>query len=102
MRKNKKCEKVQKWETTADPPREDEGVSSKEPTRDIFYYSVTMLRRNVLCSFLYGIQRLTTKRKKEAQLWGELLGSFGCPKIVFLGRVSFCFLMDLLKTSKQY
>ena len=46
-----------------------------------------------------GSKGLQNKRK-EARLRGELPGSFGCKKNVFSGRVSFSFLMDLLKTIK--
>ena len=60
MRKNKKCEKVQKWETTVDPPRGDEGVGSKEPTLKPFLLTwLQCFRGKVLWSLLSRIQRFT-------------------------------------------
>ena len=47
-----------------------------------------------------GLQQFYNKPNKEAQQWGKPPGSSGSPKSWKTGRVSFSFLLNLLKTSK--
>ena len=81
------------------------GPGSIEPTQTCFfyyYYSVTMLQQRMLFGPCYlGSKGLQHAKEIGLAIRGKPPGSFGCSKKLISGRVSFSFLMGLLKTSKH-